>query len=278
MSSEAIVCDVCPHQCLLYPGKFGRCKIRENRDGENVSRAYGRLTSLALDPIEKKPLALFHPGSLILSAGSFGCNLTCPFCQNFEISMSDGRDLRTVYKSPEELVELAEYYVPEGNIGIAFTYNEPTLNHEYVYDTFKLAKEKDLKTVLVTNGNVNPEIFDKLLEVTDAYNIDLKGLSIYDKISGDVTTVKRNIESAAKAGKHVEVTTLVIPGENDSKEEILEISNFLKEIDPSIVLHVTRFFPNFKMLDRAPTPVNTIYELVKEAQKNLKYVFAGNVA
>lgn len=277
METEYILCDLCPHNCRLYPGQSGRCHVRENRDGQNVSRGYGKLTSIALDPIEKKPLARFYPGYNILSVGGFGCNLTCPFCQNHSISMSDGNDLPLREASPEELVELAESLIPQGNIGIAFTYNEPLINFEYVRDTFKLAKERGLKTVLVTNGNINPERFSEIAELTDAFNIDLKGLSIYDKISGDIKTVEENIKRAAEKGAHVEVTTLVIPGENDTDEEIDEISSYLAAIDPEIVLHVTRFFPQFKMMDRPPTPVETIYRLTDRARSNLKHVYPGNV-
>lgn len=277
MESETIRCTVCPHECLLAPGNIGRCKTRKNVDGENVSVNYGQVSSLALDPIEKKPLARFYPGSNILSLGSFGCNFSCPFCQNHTISMSDGSNLALTSVSPEIIVDKAKEFIPYGNIGIAFTYNEPLIGYEFVLDTEKLAHENGLKTVVVTNGGINPEIFREVAKNTDAFNIDLKGLNIYESIGGKLETVKENIKTAVEEGSHVEVTTLVIPGVNDTPEEIEEIASFLASISPDIVLHITRFFPQYKMLNVPPTDVNLIYELAEVARKHLPHVYEGNV-
>ena len=178
MSEEKRACDVCPHRCLLSEGQTGLCRARGLRDGKIVPLNYGLVSSLALDPIEKKPLARCYPGSVILSVGSFGCNLRCPFCQNWEISMSDGREyLREPGRytvSPERLAALADELRERGNIGVAFTYNEPLIGWEYVRDTAVLLRERELKTVLVTNGCVNEEIAEQILPLTDALNIDLK--------------------------------------------------------------------------------------------------------
>ena len=271
-----MICTLCPHRCDIPEGRTGLCRARSNTGGAIVCGSYGRLTSLSLDPIEKKPLARFYPGSLILSAGSYGCNLRCPFCQNSEISMADG-SAQTVYVSPEQLVEKALELVPQGNIGIAFTYNEPLIGYEYVRDCAALAREHGLKTVLVTNGMICREPLLKLLPDIDAMNIDLKGFTqdFYKKLGGDLETVKQTIMLAAKRC-HVEVTTLVIPGENDGADEMDALSAWLSSVDPGIPLHISRFFPRYKMADKSPTPIETIYRLRDAAQKHLCFVYTGN--
>ncbi|HPE16620.1 MAG TPA: radical SAM protein, partial [Oscillospiraceae bacterium] len=209
------VCPICPHHCALEEGQTGLCRARTNTGGVVTANNYARLTSLALDPIEKKPLRRFYPGSSILSAGSYGCNLRCPFCQNCEISMADA-GIQTVTVQPEELVRRALALVPRGNIGLAFTYNEPLVGYEYVRDCARLAHEAELKTVLVTNGTVCREPLLALLPDIDAMNIDLKGFTqrFYDLVGGDLETVREAIALSASRC-HVEVTTLIIPGEND---------------------------------------------------------------
>ncbi|HOP12035.1 MAG TPA: AmmeMemoRadiSam system radical SAM enzyme [Oscillospiraceae bacterium] len=271
-----MICGLCPHHCDIPEGRTGFCRARENRDGKIVCGNYGRLTSLSLDPIEKKPLYRFYPGSMILSAGSYGCNLACPFCQNCEISMAD-RNADTVYFSPEMLVERAKRAVPEGNIGLAFTYNEPLIWYEYVRDCAKLLRENGLKTVLVTNGMICLEPLLELLPLIDAMNIDLKGFSqkFYDLVKGDFETVKQTIALSAQQC-HVEVTTLVIPGLNDDPKEIEDEAKWLASVNPEIPLHLSRFFPRYKMNDHRSTPIETIYDLRNIAAKYLKYVFFGN--
>src|SRR5665647_135069 len=235
---------------------------------------YGRITSMALDPIEKKPLARFFPGSRILSVGSFGCNLRCPFCQNYEISMASIDEIQTVTVSPDELVRKAIALKPQGNIGIAYTYNEPLVGYEYVRDCATAAKEKGLKNVLVTNGCFCEEPFKELLPQIDALNIDLKAFTekFYKKISGDLETVKQSIKLASKSN-HVEVTTLIVPGENDSDEEIRSLSQWLGSIRPDIPLHLSRFFPTYHMTDRNPTEVASVYALAEIARESLEYVY-----
>ena len=278
-------CSVCFRHCHIPEGGLGFCGGRTAKNGKVEAFNYGRITSLALDPIEKKPLARFHPGSLILSAGSFGCNLRCPFCQNYEISWSD-ETARFAEKAeslqPEELVEIAEATKNRGNIGIAFTYNEPLIGYEFIRDTAKLAKEKDLKTVIVTNGTAELLVLEELKPYIDAMNIDLKGFTdnYYTKIlGGDRQQVMAFIEAAA-AICHVELTTLIVPGENDSDEEMRELSRWvscLKEPDgEDIPLHISRFFPRFHMQDCDATPVRTVYHLAEVAREALDYVYTGN--
>lgn len=269
-------CQICPNHCTLDEGETGICRGRVCRGGKIVCENYGRVTSLALDPIEKKPLALFHPGSKILSVGSYGCNLHCPFCQNWEISSADEVEYTEI--SPEWLVAKAEELKSEGNIGLAYTYNEPLISYEFVLDCAALAHRKGLLNVLVSNGMICTKPLQELLPYIDAANIDLKGFTeeFYRKIGGRLETVKSTINDAIAAGCHVEVTTLVIPGENDSKQEIENAAKWLASINPEIPYHLSRFFPQYKMTDRPATPVKTIYELAAIASRHLKNVFTGN--
>ena len=271
------LCELCFHHCALDEGQTGLCRARACQDGKIVSLNYGKLTSLALDPIEKKPLRRFHPGSLILSVGSFGCNMRCPFCQNHEISMAGDSGIQTVEVSPEQLAAKAAELVPHGNIGVAYTYNEPLIGYEYVRDCAALVHEQGMVNVLVTNGTVEEEPWRALLPLVDAANIDLKGFtpSWYRRLGGDLETVKRSIVLAAERC-HVEVTTLLIPGENDSEEEIRELARWLASISPEIPLHLSRFFPQYQMVDRLPTPVEQVYRLSEAAQEYLSHVYTGN--
>jgi pyruvate formate lyase activating enzyme len=255
----------------------GFCRARENVDGTIVDRNYGLLTSLALDPIEKKPLRRFHPGSVILSAGSFGCNLRCPFCQNASISQV-GEEAARWKVLPRQLLQLAlDYREKAGNIGVAFTYNEPLVGYEYVRDCCQLLKENGLATVLVTNGCIDPAAWKALLPLIDAANIDLKGFTpeFYEWLQGDLETVKTNIQQAVKADCHVEVTTLLIPGKNDSDSEMEREAAWLAGLSPELPLHLSRYFPRWQLTTPA-TPVPTVYHLANVARKKLKYVYEGN--
>ncbi len=280
------VCDVCFRQCKIEKDQTGFCGARTCRDGLIVAENYGRLTSIALDPIEKKPLKMFHPGSMILSLGSYGCNLRCPFCQNSSISWSqkafEYKD-KAEFHEPEEIVKTALSLRPRGNIGLAFTYNEPLVGYEYVRDTARLAKEAGLENVLVTNGTATQKVLNEILPYIDAMNIDLKAFTNHfyrNFIGGDFQMVKDFITTAA-SNCHVELTTLIIPGENDSEEEMRELSAWVATLEnqtgKKIPLYITRFFPAFKLTDRAPTPVNTILRIVEVAKKNLEFVFPGNI-
>ena len=274
-------CKVCFRHCKIDEGQYGFCGVRTCRDGAVVPENYGWLTAIALDPIEKKPLNRFYPGSRILSVGSYGCNLRCPFCQNSDISWADEVEIskrESKYVSPEELTEIAQELKTKGNIGVAFTYNEPLISYEYMLDTAKLLKQKDLKVVMVSNGMADTETVGELFQYVDAMNIDLKGFTDHyyqDLLKGNRQMVMDFIEEAVKHC-HVELTTLIIPGENDSEEEMLELSKWVSELGEDIPLHISRFFPRFKMTDRDATSVKWIYHLKDVAEQNLKYVFTGN--
>ena len=271
------ICEICPHHCRLSKNEVGKCRARMN-DGEKITSInYGEITSIALDPIEKKPLYHFFPHSKILSVGSFGCNLNCPFCQNFEISMAD-KTFPTKKISPVALANFAlELKYSYGNIGLAFTYNEPFISYEFVRDTARVLKNLNLKTVLVTNGTVSSHALKNILPFIDAMNIDLKGFSqnIYDVLGGDFETVKNTIKNSAEKC-HVEVTTLIVPTLNDSEEDMLKESEWLASVSDEIPLHISRFFPRYKVTNIPPTDVKKIYSLVEVAKKNLKFVYSGN--
>lgn len=272
-----MTCDVCMHRCSLDTGQAGICRARGNRGNGIIPLNYGKLTSMALDPVEKKPLRRFCPGSMILSVGSFGCNLKCPFCQNHEISMAGEADSRIVPVTPKQLAEKAADLRARGNIGVAYTYNEPMVGWEFVRDTARLVRGAGMKNVIVTNGSVSGKVLDEVLPFTDAMNIDLKGFTdcYYGKLGGSLEVVKHFIEQAA-AGCHVELTTLIVPGENDSEAEIRELAAWVASVDPRIPLHITRFFPRWKMTDRDATDIGCLYALVEAARGRLEYVFAGN--
>lgn len=273
-----IRCELCPHRCSLAEGQIGLCRGRVNRNGRVVCLNYGEATSLALDPIEKKPFARFHPGSRILSYGSYGCNLRCPFCQNAEISMAGRGDIATRPLTPEGLAQAARKLVPQGNIGVAYTYNEPLVGYEFVLDCSRAVHAEGLLNAIVTNGMILPGPLDALLPYTDAMNIDLKGYTdaFYRWVGGDLETVKGSITRAAKAC-HVEVTTLVIPTRNDSEDEMAREADFLASVNPELPLHLSRFFPRYKVLDLSPTPLETLERLAAVARQRLKHVYLGNV-
>ncbi|MGI6577140.1 MAG: AmmeMemoRadiSam system radical SAM enzyme [Eubacteriales bacterium] len=274
-------CGICHHDCNLADGQLGLCRARRNRNGTIICENYGRITSLALDPIEKKPLYRFRQGSKILSVGSYGCNMRCLFCQNCEISMADPDGstdkIRWVEMSPEELVERAVALKPRGNVGIAYTYNEPFIGYEFVMDCAKLAHERGLVNVAVTNGCITAEPLIAIIPYFDAMNIDLKSFDhdFYKRMGGDLDTVLNSIKIATEHC-HVEVTTLIIPGENDTEEEMEELASWLAGVDQNITFHATRFFPSWKIKDRRPTPVNKVYGLAEVARRYLKNVFVGN--
>lgn len=283
-SGTKAVCWLCPHRCHLADGQTGFCRARQNKGGIIRSLNYGLLTSAALDPIEKKPLYHFHPGSHILSLGSFGCNLRCPFCQNYTISQAGfdgfaGQRLPLDRVTPKEIVAAAQRLEEtSGNIGVAFTYNEPLVGYEFVYDTARLLKEVGLATVLVTNGQIEKDSWLHLLPYIDAVNIDLKGFTqaFYDWIGGDLETTKAAIAMAAEDGVHVEVTTLVIPGKNDSAAEMAAEAEWLAGISAELPLHLSRYFPRYQV-DIPMTPVETLQQLRRVAEVRLRFVHLGNI-
>ena len=273
----AVRCALCPHGCKIPENAAGRCGVRENIGGALRASGYGRVSSVALDPVEKKPLYRFHPGKRVLSVGGFGCNLRCPFCQNCEISLEQGGAWRRAKDlSPEDIAALAKKAVPDGSIGVAYTYNEPLIGYEFLYDCAELVREAGLLNVVVTNGYINREPLEELLPLIDAMNIDLKGFTdgFYQKLGGALSPVLRTIALAHKRC-HVEITTLVIPGENE--DGVAELAAWIASLDPEIPLHLTRFFPRYHYSDRPPTPRETVLRLRDTAQKYLKNVFASNM-
>lgn len=271
-----VTCQLCPHGCSIREGGMGLCRTRKAQSGELRVLNYGEVSALAIDPIEKKPLYHFKPGSHILSAGSYGCNLRCGFCQNYHISMEKPK---TEYIEPEELLDIAVRAKGQGNIGIAFTYNEPSIWYEYVYETAKKAVEQGLKVVLVTNGFIEIEPLRKLLPYVDAMNIDLKAFrsEFYEKVCGGrLENVKRVIQEAD--GKcHVEITTLLVNEHNDSMEEIHELSSWIASINRDMPLHLSRYYPSYRF-EAPPTPLSTVLNCLKEAKEHLSYVYPGNLA
>lgn len=271
-------CSVCHHRCKLDEGQPGLCGARKNENGKSVSLSYGLLTSLALDPVEKKPLYRFHPGTQILSAGSFGCNMACPFCQNFTIAEGRLGTIQTRAVSPGELTQTAVSLKPHGNIGAAFTYNEPMVGFEYVRDAGKLIKEQGMHTAVVTNGCVEPWVLHEVLPFIDAFNVDLKRFTAdgYKALGGDLELVKGFIQTATKSA-HVEVTTLVVPGMNDTEAEMREMSAWLASVSPDIPCHISRFFPHKHMLSTPPTDKALLHRLAALAKERLRYVYLGNI-
>ena len=267
------------HHCRLEEGQTGRCRARKNVEGRIESVNYGRCTALALDPIEKKPLCRFYPGKRVLSVGSFGCNLSCPFCQNHEISMAGENGADYIYLSPKELASQAEALRERGNIGAAFTYNEPLVGYEYVRDAAMEVRKRGMKNILVTNGAFTEETEEAVLPYIDAMNIDLKGFneSYYEKLGGNLESVKRFI-ARASGDCHVELTTLIVPGENDSIEEMEEEAGWIASLagGAEIPLHITRFFPQYRIKDKEATDVELVYRLAETAKKYLNNVFTGN--
>lgn len=273
--SGRIRCQLCPQQCFLKEGQTGLCRVRVNQEGELLALNYGEVSSLALDPIEKKPLYHFFPGSMILSAGTWGCNLACPFCQNFSIAHQKPA---TRFFAPEELLELAVAYRNQGSIGLAFTYNEPAMWHEYIMDLAPLLQAQGLKVVLVSNGYIESQPLQDLLPWVDAMNIDIKAFNdqFYQRLcKARLDKVKNNVETAMKKA-HVEITTLLIPGENDGEDEIRNLARWLASLNPDTVLHLSRYFPAYKM-ELPPTPLNTLRRARDIAREHLKHVYLGNV-
>lgn len=268
-----VQCVLCPHRCLIAPGKHGTCRVRFNRDGDLELPFYGRLSAIAVDPIEKKPLFHFYPGREILSVGFVGCSLHCPFCQNHHIAHDTGAP--TKYVSPEALVDTAR---TGGSFGISYTYSEPIVHLEYVLEAAALARQRGLKNVLVSNGYIGREAAGELIELMDAANIDLKSnnAEFYRReLGGGLEEVKSFL--AAAAGRlSLEVTTLVIPTRNDSEEEIDGLARFLASLSPEIPYHLSAYYPQYRYT-LPPTPPELLSRLAAVARRHLRYVYLGNL-
>lgn len=268
----SVRCILCPQFCVIDEGKRGFCGVRENRGGTLYASTYNKVAAIAVDPIEKKPLYHFFPGRDILSIGSIGCNLRCPFCQNWHL-VEGGIPLKDV--QIDNLIQLA---VRNRSLGISYTYNEPLIQWEFVLDCAKKFHEKDLKNVLVTNGFINPEPLEELLPYVDGMNIDLKFFQEenYNKISrGSLAPVKKTIEIASKKCL-VEVTTLIVTGLNDSEDEIRNIVDFLSSVNPEIPFHISRYFPGYRY-SAPPTEQSFLLEAYKIAKEKLPFVYLGNI-
>ncbi len=279
LEDSLVHCSLCPHNCRIKPGKRGICKVRKNIDGKLFSETYSDICSVGFDPIEKKPLYHFYPGATIFSVGSIGCNLHCRFCQNWEISQSNCDEYEYMQSaSPERVVDMAQSRY--GNIGIAYTYNEPSVWYEYMLDIARPAKAAGLKNVMVSNGFINPEPLKELLDVMDAFSIDLKAFSddFYKKLTNSrLQPVLDTLKIIRDSGKHLEVTNLVITHQNDDPEEFSEMINWIgRELGRETVLHISRYFPVYK-LDEPMTAEQTLLDFYRIASEKLQYVYLGNL-
>ncbi len=268
-----VTCTLCPHRCRIRPGMSGRCGVRDNVGGALVLPYYGKISSIALDPIEKKPLYHYHPGKQILSVGFLGCNLHCPFCQNYSISQSTDR--QTLELSPHQVVDRA---LAENSFAIAYTYNEPSIHFEFVTTTADLAHDSSLKNVLVTNGHLEKDAASELLTRMDAVNIDLKSYNdqFYRReLGGKLDAVKEFTRIAVDLCR-VEITTLLIAGRNDSEKELTSIAGYIASLDPKIPLHISAYYPTYHYTDEGTTP-EQVMRAVEITSRKLEHVYPGNV-
>jgi pyruvate formate lyase activating enzyme len=271
-------CELCPHQCEILPGKRGICRVRENRNGILYSLNYQRLIAAHIDPIEKKPLFHFYPGSHSYSIAAIGCNFHCLHCQNWSISQVQGDVIKGEEISSENIVQGA---LDNNCVSISYTYTEPTIYYETAYDTSKIAHNKGLKNIFVTNGYISPEALKNIAPYLDAANIDLKAINekFYNTVCGaKLQPVLDSIKLYYQLGIWIEITTLIIPGYNDDSNELRQIARFIADIDKSIPWHVTAFYPTYKLNNTPATPLSTLenaYTIGKE--EGLKYVYQGNI-
>jgi pyruvate formate lyase activating enzyme len=277
LNEGQVRCNLCPHHCVINPGKTGICKVRKNINGVLYSLVYGKPIAQSTDPIEKKPLFHFFPGSSAFSIATVGCNLHCLHCQNADISQVEQGIYPTREAEPENIIDAAKR---SGAKSIAYTYTEPTIFYEYAFDIAHLAHEQNLKNVFVTNGFIEKEPLDDIASVLDAANIDLKGMTdeFYKKVCGArLQPVLDTIKHYYDLGIWIEITTLIIPGYNDSKDILSEIAQFIANIDVEIPWHVTGFYPTYKLTDAPPTSVSALEKAVEIGKKaGLQYIYQGN--
>lgn len=275
----ALQCELCPRYCVIEPGERGDCRVRVNIEGKLTTVVYGYPCAMHIDPVEKKPLFHFLPGTKTLSLATVGCNLHCRNCQNWEISQQEPVDSSAFHVEPKDLTTLAKKY---NCPSLAYTYTDPVIYYEYTCDSARLAKKNNIKNVLVTAGYINPKPWQEMLKVTDAANIDLKGITndFYDKICyASLKPVQKSLVTAKKANILVEVTHLIIPTLNDKPEDTRKLCRWIKEnMGKETPLHFSRFFPRYKMKNLPPTPAETLdraYEIAKS--EGLQYVYIGNI-
>lgn len=277
--NQAVVCHLCPHLCRLEDGKQGICGVRLNRGGILYAENYGKLSSIHMDPIEKKPLYHFFPGSMVLSVGSVGCNLHCSFCQNWQIARANASAYQGIHTyTPSEIAGLASER--SQNIGVAYTYNEPVVFYEFMLDTAKLVSKQGGKNIMVTNGYIEAEPLRALFPYMDAFAVDLKGFEdgFFRKYTrSELEPVKKSLIAIAGAGKHLEITNLVIPGLNDDRALFNTMVLWIREmLGEETVFHISRYFPSYR-LSIESTPISTMQELYEIAREQLKFVYLGNV-
>jgi pyruvate formate lyase activating enzyme len=274
LKTDILECRLCPHNCNIKEGTFGICSVRKNENSELKLPFKSMVSAINVDPIEKKPLYHFFPGSKVLSVGFLGCNFHCQFCQNHSISQNTASDINQEYVSPLKLISLAEQ---RGLNTIAYTYSEPVIHFEYIMECSLLAHKRGIKNVLVTNGFLNCQPANELLEVIDGVNIDLKAFTntFYSEIGGNIKPVQNFIKIASNLC-HTEVTTLVIPGKNDSEKEIMDIAGFIASVNPDIPLHLSCYYPDYNYKIQ-PTSTDQVLSLAKKASETLKYVYPGNI-
>lgn len=280
--NEKVKCLLCPHNCIISKNKTGICVVRKNVDGELVSLNYSKISGFHFDPIEKKPLYHFFPSKIILSVGSIGCNLKCNFCQNWEIaSIREEIFEENIFLQNLSVEELAKQAIAKKeNIGIAYTYNEPTVFYEYMLEAAKLTKRQNLKNVMISNGFINQKPLNELLDYIDAFNIDLKAFNenFYKKLtSSQLEPVKETLKQIRKSGKHLEITNLVITDENDNLKEFEEMLKWISgELGENTVLHLSRYFPRYK-LNHDSTPSDILFDFLHKAHEYLPYTYLGNI-
>jgi pyruvate formate lyase activating enzyme len=276
---DAVKCTICPRKCVVQAGKLGFCGVKENRDGRLVSLTYGQLSAIAVDPIEKKPLAHFYPGSRSFSISSVGCSFTCPWCQNWHLSTSKSGELTTRHVSPREVIEMARR---QECASIAYTYNEPLINLDYVEDIARIARTKNIKNVLVTNGYISKEALTRVVDIIDAANVDWKAFNTpfyREYCRGDLQDVLDATVNMKRNGVHVEVTFLIIPKINDNEDETRAMARFLVDkLGPDTPIHLSRFFPHHEFSHLPSTPVETLYRAREiTMEEGVRYVYVGNV-
>lgn len=278
MSSTTVICELCPHGCRIAPGQHGQCRARYNRDGKLISLVYGKPCAVHLDPIEKKPMFHFLPGTRAFSIATAGCNLHCKFCQNWEISQRQPEETPNEDLPPKAVIDGA---VKNGCRSIAYTYTDPSIFFEYTVDASKLARERGLKNVLVTAGYLNEKPMDEVFAVTDGANVDLKGNDAYYRkiVGGDVKYVMRYIKKAIASGVFVEITNLIVPTLNDAMSDIIWLVKWVfDEVGPDVPLHFSRFFPMYQLTNLYPTPKHTLDDAAAMAyDMGMHYVYVGNV-
>jgi len=280
LENNKVRCTLCPHNCLLKPGETGKCTVRHNNEGTLVTETFNTVSALSIDPVEKKPLYHFYPGTQILSVGSFGCNMKCSFCQNHDISQPTIDILNRRKNTLSSRQIILEARGIDSNIGLAFTYNEPVVWYEFMKDMAVKARSEGMSTVMVSNGYINRDPLKEIMNYINAFNIDLKAFNdnFYREIAGArLKPVLKTLIEIGRSGKHLEITYLIIPGYNDNRNEFRDCISWLHDnIGPDVVLHLSRYFPSYNF-SAPPTPASTMHEMHNIAKEKINFVYPGNI-